>query len=105
MRKPVPLSTILLFLAVQSTLLIDVMHTPSSHEPAMNPHTTPKSQGAPRTPAIRDNYEAARQMLAAGRLQEAQDEYVSILLLKPDDSKAMQGLVGVRRRMGGGFRH
>jgi len=36
MRKPVPLSTILLFLAAQSTLLIDVLHTPSSHEPAMN---------------------------------------------------------------------
>ena len=40
-------------------------------------------------------------MLAEGRLREAHDGFLEILLQTPNDLKAMQGLVAVRRRLAG----
>lgn len=48
-------------------------------------------------PAVRS--EEARQLLASGRVQEAQDAYLTSLLLDPLDQVALKGLVSVRRRL------
>ncbi len=44
-------------------------------------------------------YAEARKLLNAGRLQEAQETYLALLLVDPLDQEAMRGLVAVRRRM------
>ncbi len=47
--------------------------------------------------------EAARRLVAAGKLREAQEEYLAILLIEPTHEEAMQGLVrivGLRVRRG-----
>ncbi len=63
--------------------------------PSSSPESLPPSaQAAP--PGTR--YETARQLVLAGRLHEAQDEYLEMLTAGPDtDKKAMQALVKVRR--------
>ncbi len=66
------------------------------------PAVAPRTAAAPTLPAhIRERHEAARQLLEAGRLRDAQDEYLTIILAYrgADDAAAMRGLVGVRRRM------
>ena len=66
------------------------------------PAVAPTSAAAPTLPAhIRERHEAARELLEAGRLREAQDEYLTIILAYrgADDAAAMRGLVTVRRRM------
>jgi len=74
--------------------------------PAVAPPTSaaapPTSGATPQQPAhIRERHEAARHLLEAGRLREAQDEYLTIILAYrgADDAAAMRGLVTVRRRM------
>ncbi|MGH2453895.1 MAG: SPOR domain-containing protein [bacterium] len=52
--------------------------------------------------AASDALVTARALAAAGRLREAQDEYVQALLLAPDDEAAWRELVAVRRRLAGG---
>lgn len=52
--------------------------------------------GAPET-----RHEEARQLAEAGRLQEAQDAYLALLLVDPVDQAALRGLVTVRRRLAG----
>ncbi|MDR7465583.1 MAG: hypothetical protein QN209_12975, partial [Armatimonadota bacterium] len=44
-------------------------------------------------------YAEAKRLLNAGRLQEAQETYLALLLVDPLDQEAMRGLVTVRRRM------
>jgi len=44
-------------------------------------------------------YAEAKRLLNAGRLQEAQETYLALLLVDPLDQEAMRGLVAVRRRM------
>ena len=51
--------------------------------------------------AFDTKYLAAMRMATAGRLQDAQDEFLEILVLAPHDENAMRGLVAVRRRMSG----
>ena len=46
-------------------------------------------------------YAEARQLAKAGRLQEAQDAYLALLLVDPADQAALRGLVTVRRRLAG----
>ena len=46
-------------------------------------------------------HEEARQLAKAGRLQEAQDAYLALLLVDPADQAALRGLVTVRRRLAG----
>ncbi len=43
----------------------------------------------------------AKKLTAAGRLREAQELFLQVLLVNPDDREAMRGLVDVRRRMAG----
>jgi len=52
--------------------------------------------------AAADTLATARALAAAGRLREAQDEYVQVLLLAPDHEAAWRELVAVRRRLAGG---
>ncbi|MGH2403996.1 MAG: hypothetical protein ACRDGN_05955 [bacterium] len=57
---------------------------------------------APNGPAtIIERYRIAEQLLATGRLSDAQEEYLNILLLykTDDDSEAMRGLITARRRL------
>ncbi|MGH2359460.1 MAG: hypothetical protein ACRDGM_02820, partial [bacterium] len=39
------------------------------------------------------------EMLRTGRLMEAQDAYLEILVATPGDERAMRGLVAIRRRL------
>ncbi len=66
------------------------------------PETTPPSsptalQGTTTNP----RYDAAWRKMQAGQLEEAQDDFLQILLTSgpPTDPRAMQGLVRVRRRL------
>jgi len=74
--------------------------------PTAGPAASPPSPEPPR-PAIGtldtsgERYRSASRMLAEGRLREAQDGFLEILLQTPSDLKAMQGLVAVRRRLAG----
>jgi len=85
--------------------------------PTLMPGGTPRSAGAapadtatpagrPFVPALDvtppggvEAYAAARALVARGRLREAQDEYLRLLALMPDDPEALRGLAAVRRRM------
>jgi hypothetical protein len=82
--------------------------------PATQPPAAPSTAAAPAAPSpaaplratpfpshIRERHETARALLEAGRLREAQDEYLTIMLSYggSDDAGAMRGLVAVRRRM------
>jgi hypothetical protein len=49
----------------------------------------------PNTP--RQLVESANKLTAGGQLREAQELYLQVLLVNPDDQEAMQGLVRVRR--------
>ncbi len=70
---------------------------PAVSAPSSSPASLPPPAQA-ASPASR--YEAAWQMVLAGRLHEAQDEYLEMLTAGPDtDQRAMQALVKVRRRL------
>jgi cell division protein FtsN len=60
---------------------------------------TAPSSNEPGAPGLR--YAEAKQLLNAGRPQEAQDAYLALLLVDPVDQEALRGLVAVRRKMAG----
>ncbi len=60
---------------------------------------TAPSSNEPGAPGLR--YAEAKQLLNAGRLQEAQDAYLALLLVDPVDQEALRGLVAVRRKIAG----
>jgi len=67
------------------------------------PQETPEGV-APTDPAMRARLAAdaladGRAQLAAGRLREAQDRFVEVLLLLPGHEQAWAGLIQVRRRL------
>ncbi|MGH2453894.1 MAG: hypothetical protein ACRDF5_09045 [bacterium] len=68
--------------------------------PAPSPEATEgalRLAPADRAEVIRHALEAAAELLVAGRLREAQDEYVQVLLLAPDSVEGWAGLLRVRR--------
>ena len=59
-------------------------------------------QGFVASPSTsRQLIESATKRASAGELREAQELYLQVLLINPDDQAAMQGLVRVRRLMAG----
>ncbi len=48
-----------------------------------------------------DALRSAQALLAAGRLREAQDEFIQVLLVAPNTDEAWNGLIQVRRRLAG----
>lgn len=74
-----------------------VAAAPFPQEPV--PAQSPAALGAP--PRFADLEVAAWRSLDAGRLQEAQDDFLKILSLDPSRDSAMRGLVAVRRKMAG----
>ncbi len=78
---------------------------PAPTAPALSvpvPETTPPtSRAAPDAPTASLRYEAAVQKMIAGRLEDAQGDFLQILLTShpPVDPRVMQGLVRVRRQM------
>lgn len=79
-----------------------VAHTPAAPTAPAGPPQPPVAIPATPLPAhIRERHETAVRLLEAGRLREAQDEYLTIILAYrgADDAGAMRGLVAVRRRM------
>lgn len=78
--------------------------TPTRTE-AARPLPTASVQAAPPSSpdaggdAAGDALRSAQRLLAAGRLQEAQDEFIQVLLVAPDSEEAWIGLVQIRRRL------
>lgn len=78
--------------------------TPARTE-AARPLPTGSVQGAPPSSpdaggdAAGDALRSAQRLLAAGRLREAQDEFIQVLLVAPNSEEAWIGLVQVRRRL------
>lgn len=61
--------------------------------------SSPTSKGAQDSPAS-SQYDVAMQKLQAGRLEEAQEDFLQMLLLSGSyDPRAMQGLIRVRRQL------
>lgn len=70
---------------------------PGSPSPA--PATLPPPPEAAGGDVAGDALASARVLVAAGRLRDAQDEYVQVLLIAPDNEEAWRELVEVRRRL------
>lgn len=80
--------------------------TSSAQKPAANASRVPQS----RSPSVGQDFvassgeprrlvESASKLTSAGQLREAQERYLQVLLVNPDDQEAMRGLVRVRRLM------
>src|SRR5690348_5479203 len=98
-----PLSATLLFACVVATLFLTRAGTiaPRHEHSVPRPSTVPQAVEPPAIPSLpgpaRDRYEAAERMAAQGQLHAAQDAYLGLLLMNPNDTLAMQGLVTVQR--------
>jgi hypothetical protein len=112
MRGRMPISVILLCAGVVASLLLTRGGPIGSHAVAPHqertssgPSITPRAVEPPQMPSLpgpeRDKYEAAERMVAEGNWRGAQDAYLKILLVNPDDVRAMQGLIAVQRRIAG----
>ncbi len=80
---------------------------PAPATPATQASPTARSETLPTIPPRPPSPQPARrnttgwQMIAAGRLREAQDQFLQTLLTSPDEQDAMRGLIVVRRRLAG----
>ena len=103
MRGRMPLSAILLFACVVASLFFTRAGIVPHHERAVpRPPRMPQVAEPPGIPSLPGppggRYDAAERMAAQGQLRAAQDEYLRILLMNPNDTRAMQGLIAVERR-------
>lgn len=77
--------------------------SPASQSAPPPSQTTPTNQPTPLTsqPSAGDPSEVARQKLLAGRLEEAQNDYLQLLLSGPyrNDPRVLQVLATIRRRL------
>ena len=97
MRKAATVFVVVIAAAVVAAgLLSRVGNRPHGALPSRSP------AAAPSSPLIAEgSIGAARQLAAAGRVREAQDVYLQLLLINPTDAEATDGLVAVRRRLAG----
>lgn len=102
MRIHLPLLISVLMGAVVASLLFLLPMTWQSPAPPQRaPEGTNPSDPEMRARLAADALAAARALVAAGRLKEAQERYVEALLLLPGHEQAWAGLIRVRRRLAG----
>jgi cell division protein FtsN len=97
------LSVLLGALAGGAVVFLGLMKPPSSPLPPQASPSVPAGVPAPAANGSQasagsewtSTLSAAKQDIAAGRLREAQEEYLSILLIEPTHEDAMRGLVRV----------
>lgn len=76
---------------------------PAKASPVSPTPTGPARAGAASSPnrqaTVKPGNANVRRTVAAGRLREAQEEYLTVLLQSPGDQKAMAGLIAVQRQL------